>query len=94
MNETAENEKVSDVTAGEKYKLGRKTSYYVLGVLGLLYLMNTADQQVIAAVLEMIKIDLELSDAQAGALPSILIIATSVFAFPCAIAVDRWSITG
>ncbi len=91
MDKTGVSDKEYDVAAGEKYELGRKTSFYVLGVLGLLYLMNMADQQVIAAVLEMIKKDLELSDAQAGALPTILIFATSIFAFPCAIAVDRWS---
>jgi len=83
--------KAVNLSTEPKYEVERKMSYFILGTLGLLYLLNLADQQVMAAVLEMIKNDLGLSDAQAGALPTILIISTSVFAFPCAIAVDRWS---
>jgi len=91
MTESVENKNELDVSNGEKYEVGKRASYFILGTLGLLYLMNLADQQVIAAVLEMIKKDLGLSDAQAGALPTILILSTSIFAFPCAILVDRWS---
>ncbi len=91
MTESLTGSTETDDSTAEQYEVGRRTSYFMLGTLGLLYMLNMADQQVMAAVLELIKNDLGLSDAQTGALPTILIMSTSLFAFPCAIAVDRWS---
>jgi len=75
----------------DKYDVSKKMSVFMLVVLGLLYMINMADQQVVAVVLELIKKDLGLTDAQAGALPAILLFSTSILAIPCAMVVDRWS---
>jgi MFS family permease len=75
----------------EKYEVSPNTSVLILIILGLLYLLNVADMQMISVVLEMIKKDLGLTDAQGGSLMSILYISASILAFPCAVIIDRWS---
>ncbi len=46
------------------------TPYYVLGLLFTINLVNYLDRQVLYALLPLIKVDLQLSDAQLGALAS------------------------
>lgn len=74
-----------------QFEVGKGPSRIILTVLFLLYLLNLMDQQVIAAVLELIKKDLGLSDAQAGMLATSLLLSTTLFAVPCGLIVDRWS---
>ncbi len=75
----------------ETYQPGRVASIILLVVLSLLFFISQMEQSVLASVLELIKKDLGLSDAQAGSLQSFLYFSTSVLSIPCAMAVDRWS---
>ena len=45
---------------------GKTSSYYVLGILFVVYLVNFVDRQILAILIEPIKADLELTDTQIG----------------------------
>jgi len=57
----------------------------------LLYLINNIDRQVLSVVIEPMKADLGLSDAQAGLLHTVFFLSMAAFSFPVAFIVDRWS---
>lgn len=76
---------------GKKYHLSTRASIFILVVLTLLYILSNMDQQLLAVVLELVKADLGLTDAQAGSLQTILLLSTSLLSIPCALLVDRWS---
>lgn len=75
----------------QKFEVSKRQSRAILTVLFLLYMLNLMDQQVIASVLELIKRDLGLTDAQAGMLSTSLLLSTTLLAIPCSMLVDRWS---
>lgn len=82
---------LSTINATNQYQLNRRSAITVFGVLMLLQILSFMDQQVLAAVLEMMIEDLKLTDTQAGGLQSALYLSTSLLSIPCAILVDRWS---
>ncbi len=53
----------------KKYQVGGMSANLILVVLSLLWMINFMDRQVMSAVLEPMRIDLGLSDTQAGATP-------------------------
>jgi len=63
----------------------------VLIVCTLLYIINYMDRQVFSVILQPMKIDLGLSDAQCGLASTVLIFGMAFFSFPIAYLVDRWS---
>ncbi|HOG13001.1 MAG TPA: MFS transporter [Smithellaceae bacterium] len=63
----------------------------ILVVCFLLYLINFMDRQVLSAVLEPMKIDLGLTDAQAGILQTAFFLSMAVLGIPASYLVDRWS---
>jgi MFS family permease len=54
-------------------------------------MVNFMDRQVLSVVLEPLKLDLGLSDTQAGLLQTVFFLSMAFFAFPSAYLVDRWS---
>ncbi|MBN1664371.1 MAG: MFS transporter [Deltaproteobacteria bacterium] len=66
-------------------------AHYVLIVCTLLYIINYMDRQVFSVILQPMKIDLGLTDAQCGMANTILIFGMAFFSFPVAYLVDRWS---
>jgi MFS family permease len=75
----------------KELKTGGWSSHYVLIVCTLLYAVNYMDRQVFSVVLQPMKIDLGLTDAQCGLASTVLILGMALFSFPIAHMVDRWS---
>ena len=73
------------------YTGGGIRSHYILIVLFLLYISNYGDRFVVSGMLEFIKRDWSLSDAQAGWLTTIVILFITIFTVPVAVLIDRWS---
>jgi len=78
-------------SGGKEYKIGGWSAHYILIICSLLYMVNYMDRQVLSAVLEPMKIDLGLSDTQAGSLQTIFLLSIAFFSLPVAYLVDRWS---
>lgn len=78
-------------TANDDYLFGRAATYRTFALLTLLMVFDFADRMILAALLPAIKAEWQISDALAGSLGSILTLGMVLFAFPAAIAIDRWS---
>lgn len=76
--------------AGRHYETGGWRAHYVLIVCTLLYMINYMDRQVFSVILQPMKIDLGLTDAQCGLANTVLIFGMAFFSFPIAFLVDRW----
>ena len=74
-----------------RYKTGGGKAHYVLIVCTLLYIINYMDRQVFSVILQPMKIDLGLTDAQCGLASTVLIFGMAFFSFPIAYLIDRWS---
>ena len=72
-------------------KTGGGRAHYVLIVCTLLYIVNYMDRQVFSVILQPMKIDLGLTDAQCGLASTVLIFGMAFFSFPIAYLIDRWS---
>ncbi|HPV48884.1 MAG TPA: MFS transporter [Smithellaceae bacterium] len=70
---------------------GGRHARIILIVCTLLYMVNYMDRQVLSVVLEPMKADLGLTDAQAGMLQTIFFLSMAVLAFPISFSIDRWS---
>jgi MFS family permease len=75
----------------QEYKTGGWRAHYVLIVCTLLYVVNYMDRQVFAVILQPMKLDLGLTDAQCGLASTVLIIGMAFFSFPVSYLIDRWS---
>ena len=82
---------ISGEGTGEEYGTGGLSAHMVLLVCTLLYVINFMDRQILPAVLEPMKLDLGLNDSQMGVLQTIFLLSMSLFAFPAAFVMDRWS---
>ena len=77
--------------AKTEFQIGGPRSTYVLIVCSALYMVNYMDRQVLSVVLEPMKIDLGLSDSQAGLIQTGFLMSMGVFSVPLSYMVDRWS---
>jgi len=77
-------------TAGNDKTAGWR-AHYTLIVCTLLYIVNYMDRQVFSVILQPMKIDLGLTDAQCGLASTVLIVGMAFFSFPVSYLVDRWS---
>jgi len=75
----------------KQYHSGGWSAHYVMIVCTLLFVINYMDRQVFSAVLQPMKIELGLSDAQCGLVATIFTLGMALFSFPIAYMVDRWS---
>ena len=73
------------------YEVGGKGAISVLIVMMLLFFFNYADRTILSVALEPIKQAFNLSDTQAGALPSLLQLGVALLGIPAAIFGDRWA---
>jgi len=78
------------MTSGE-FQVGGGRARYVLIICSLLYMVNYMDRQVLSIVLEPMKIDLGLTDAQAGWIQTVFLLSIGLFAMPVSYLIDRWS---
>lgn len=82
---------ISDHLHARGFELGGRMALSILVVLTLLYMVNYMDRSLLSIVLERMKLDLVLSDAQAGSLQSFFLLGVGIFMLPSAMVVDRWS---
>ncbi|MCK7515536.1 MAG: MFS transporter [Desulfobacterales bacterium] len=85
------NAKENDPQQASELKTGGWRAHYVLIVCTLLYIINYMDRQVFSVILQPMKIDLGLTDAQCGLASTVLIFGMAFFSFPIAYLIDRWS---
>lgn len=81
--------KKSDGT--KDFEVGTGYSYYVFGLLFLMYVFDYIDRMVIASLFPYLKVDWGLTDTQCGWLATIVTLMMTVFVFPVSLLVDRWS---
>jgi MFS family permease len=81
----------NEIKDPDGFQVGGPKATYVLIVCSLLYMVNYMDRQVLSVVLEPMKLDLGLSDSEAGALQTIFLLSMGLFAMPISYFVDRWS---
>ncbi|MFA5065463.1 MAG: MFS transporter [Dehalococcoidia bacterium] len=77
--------------ARQEYKFGKSQAYFALLICCLLFLTNFMCRQLFSVVLEPMKIDLGLTDTQAGWIQSFFLLCVAFFSFPIGRMVDRWS---
>ena len=75
----------------KQYHTGGWSAHFVMIICTLLFVVNYMDRQVFSAVLQPMKIDLGLTDAQAGGVATAFTLGMAIFSFPIAWMVDRWS---
>lgn len=74
---------------GKKYQVGTGTGIFLLIVLCLLQLSDWADRSILSISLQAIKDSFNLTDAQAGLLPSLLQFGIAILTVPAAMLADR-----
>jgi MFS family permease len=77
-----------------EFRIGGPKATYVISICSILWMVNFMDRQVLAVVLEPMKLDLALTDAQAGWISTSLLLSMAVFAIPVSYWADRWSRRG
>ncbi len=75
----------------QAYSTGGRSAAFILVICTLLYMVNFMDRQVFSAVLQPMKIELGLTDADCGLLQTIFILGVAFFTFPFSYLMDRWS---
>lgn len=73
------------------YTGGGARSHLILIILSLIYMSDYADRMVVSSILNFIKQDWNISDAQAGWLTGVVLLFITILSVPTAILVDRWS---
>jgi MFS family permease len=73
------------------FQVGGPKATYVMVICSLLFMVNYMDRQIMAAVLEPMKIDLGLTDFQAGLANTMFYLGILLFVVPVAHWIDKWS---
>lgn len=75
----------------KQYHTGGWNAHFIMIVCTLLFIVNYMDRQVFSAVLQPMKVDLGLTDAQCGLASTVFLLAMPIFSIFIAYLVDRWS---
>ena len=75
----------------KKFEVGKGSAVTILIILSLLWLINFADRSIMTVVLEAVKADLKLTDAQAGGLVAMVTAGIAILTIPASIFGDRWA---
>jgi len=75
----------------KQYHTGGWNAHFIMIVCTLLFIVNYMDRQVFSAVLQLMKVDLGLTDAQCGLASTVFLLAVPIFSIFIAYLVDRWS---
>jgi MFS transporter, Spinster family, sphingosine-1-phosphate transporter len=62
-----------------------------LAVITLIYILDMADRNIVAAILPALKKEFALSDASSGLIAGILYLSMFLLVVPCGLLVDKWS---
>ena len=75
----------------KKFEIRRGSAITILVILSLLWLINFAVRSIMTVVLEAVKANLGLSDAQAGGLVAMVTAGIAILTLPAAVFGDRWA---
>jgi MFS family permease len=75
----------------EGYLVSKRYSYYVFGLLFLLYMFDYIDRLIVGSLFPFLKADWGLTDTQCALLGSAVSWSIVAFTFPVSVLVDRWS---
>jgi MFS family permease len=75
----------------KQYHTGGKSAHFIMVVCTLLFIVNYMDRQVFSAVLQPMKVDLGLTDAQCGLASTVFLLCMPILSIFIAYLVDRWS---
>lgn len=73
------------------YLFSRSYTNYIFSLLFLLYMFDYIDRMIVTSLFPFIKVDLNLTDTQLGALISAVYWSIVILTIPASILVDRWS---
>ncbi len=73
------------------YTGGGWRSHIILTTLFAIYMFDYADRFVVASMIDFIKRDWMITDAQAGWLMSVILLFITIFSVPTSMLIDRWS---
>jgi predicted MFS family arabinose efflux permease len=82
---------VPGIQGSGTYTGSNARSHAILVVMFLVYMSDYIDRYVVASMIEFIKKDWHITDAQAGSLMSVVLFFITVFTLPASILIDRWS---
>lgn len=74
-----------------QFQVGGGKAKFVLIICCLLYAVNYMDRMVMSVVLQPMKIDLGLTDAQVGVVNTVFFLGVALFSMPIARLIDVWS---
>jgi len=81
-----------DSKSGQRgYLFSRSYTNYIFTLLFLLYMFDYIDRMIVTSLFPFIKVDLNLTDTQLGALISAVYWSIVILTIPASILVDRWS---
>lgn len=75
----------------EGYLFSKGYSYYIFGLLFLLYMFDFIDRMVVVSLFPYLKSDWGLSDTECGLLISAVYWSIVILSFPISVVIDRWS---
>jgi len=75
----------------KKFEVSGGSAITILIILSLLWLINFSDRSIMSVVLEAVKTDLKLTDAQAGSLAAVLTAGIAILTIPASVFGDRWA---
>lgn len=78
------------IDTASEFQVGGPKATYVLILCSLLWMINFIDRQILSVVLEPMKIDLGLTDAEAGWITTALFLGVALFAIPASYWTDRY----
>ena len=73
------------------FQVGGPKATYVMVICSLLFMVNYMDRQIMAAVLQPMKVDLGLTDFQAGFANTMFYLGVLLFVVPVSHWIDKWS---
>ncbi len=75
----------------EGYLFSKGYSYYIFGLLFLLYMFDFIDRMVVVSLFPYLKTDWGLSDTECGLLVSAVYWSIVILSLPISVVIDRWS---
>jgi len=77
----------------KEYQTGGWKAHWILIICSLLYMVNYMDRTVLTVVMQPMKTELGLNDADLGLMATVFTLSVAICSFPIAYLIDRWSRT-
>jgi MFS family permease len=84
-------QKAADGKEAKGYQTGGWKAHWIVIVTSVLMVIAAMDTHVMRVILQPMKVELGLTDAEAGSAITVLTLSVALFAYPISYLVDRWS---